>query len=373
MHACGRAGTSLILIAFLAMTMAPPLAGAREHETVSRSLSDDRFIAGTDLIMTEEVPGDAILVGGRIATSGAIHGDEVAAGGQLELGADVDGGLYVAGGRVHLDGKVGRNARIAGADVEVGPQAEVQGGLTIGGGRVEFNGRVGKYLQIGARSARINGHVGGDLDVASAELDVGPNAVIDGQLTYYGPRAATIAAGAQIRGGVHYVERKPSPEHRRGFGAGAWIWLIGWFIAGSILLALFPGFARSASNSALQRTGLALLLGFAVLVCVPVAAILLIASVIGIPLALLLLASYLVLLPLGYLASAVAIGEWLLLRLRRGAEIFTRQRILMLLGVLVALFVLARVPVLGGILRFLVMLAGVGSLVMAGVARHRAQ
>ena len=216
--------------------------------------------------------------------------------------------------------------------------------------------------------------MGGDVDVTSGELNIGPDAVIDGVLTYYGPQAATVAGGASIHGGTHYIERKhwgPRGRHR-GFGPAAWIWLVGWIIAGSILLALWPGFARSVSEAASREPGTALLLGFAVLVCVPVALLLLTLSIIGIPLALLLLCFYLLLLPLGYLAAAAAIGEWLLARMHGGAVILTRQRILMLIGVLIVLFVLTRLPLLGGTLRFLVIIAGIGSLVIAGTARHRA-
>ena len=74
------------------------------------------------------------------------------------------------------------------------------------------------------------------------------------------------------------------PEIR--LGLSAWIWLAGWIIAGSVLLALWPGFSRSVSEAARSQPGTALLLGFAVLVCVPVALLLLIISIIGIPLGL---------------------------------------------------------------------------------------
>jgi hypothetical protein len=372
--ASGR-GTPLALMICLCMCLATQGVGAREHETASHTFGNDVFMAGSDVRVTNGSPGDAILAGGWVFTSGAVQGDEVATGGQVNLGADVDGGLYAAGGRVRLDGKVGHNARIAGGHVEVGPEAQVQGGLTIGAGEVAVNGRVGKYLQVGAGRARIDAHVGGNVDVASGELSVGPDAIIDGLLTYYGPQPATIDSGAQIRGGTHFVERKHwnRAGHRRAFGAAAWIWLAGWIIAGTILLALWPGFAHSVSEVTRQYPWIVLLLGFAVLVCVPVALVLLTITIVGIPLALLLLFLYLLLLPLGYLASAAAIGEWLLARIRGGAQVLARQRILMLIGVLIVLFVLTRIPLLGGTLRFLLIVAGVGSLVMASALRHRGE
>ena len=362
------------LLAGLCLWIAPQGVLAEANEA-QRTFGDDLFMAGSDVRVAEGARGDAILAGGWISTGGAVHGDEVATGGQLNLSADVDGGVYAAGGRVHLDGKVGRNARLAGGHVDVGPKAEVQGGLTVGGGEVTVDGRVGKYVQIGAGSTHIDAQVAGNVNVASGELSVGPHAVIDGVLTYYGPQPATIDSAAQIRGGTHYIERKHWNRggHRRAFGTRAWVWLAGWLIAGSILLALWPGSAHAVSEVARHRPWIVLLLGFAVLVCVPVALLFLILTIIGIPLALMLLFLYLLLLPLGYLASAAAIGEWLLSRMQRGAQVVTRQRVLMLVGVLIGLFVLTRIPVLGGILRFLLIVGGIGSLVMAAAQRHRGE
>ena len=364
----------LALITSFCLWIAPQAVLADASE-VQSTFGDDLFMAGSDVRIAEGSRGDAILAGGWISTGGAVHGDEVATGGQLNLSADVDGGVYAAGGRVNLDGRVARNARIAGGHVDLGRKAEVQGGLTIGGGEVTVNGRVGKYLQIGAGRTHLDARVAGNVDVASGELSVGPDAVIDGVLTYYGPQPATIDSAAQIRGGTHYVERKHwnRAGHRRAFGTGAWIWLAGWIIAGSIVLVLWPGSAHAVSEVARRQPWIVLLLGFAVLVCVPVALLFLIITIIGIPLALMLLFLYLLLLPLGYLASAAAIGEWLLSRMQGGAQVVTRQRVLMLIGVLIGLFVLTRIPVLGGMLRFLLIIGGIGSLVMAGAQRHRGE
>jgi hypothetical protein len=361
------------LVTSVCLGVLSPTAPAAERETAARNFGNDLFVAGSEVRATDGSAGDAILAGARVSSSGAVQGDEVAAGGEVNIDADVSGGLYAAGGRVRLDGKVARNARLAGGRIELGPDAEVQGALSIGGGEVTVEGHVGKYLQVGAGRTRLDGHVDGNVDVAGGELNVGPHAVIDGALTYYGPQPAVIAAGAQIRGGTHFIERSHWKRfgHHRGLGTGSWIWLAGWIVAGTILLTLWPGFSHAVSEVAQRQLWLALLLGFAVLVCVPVALVFLMLTIIGIPLALLLLFVYLLLLPLGYLASAAAIGEWLLARMRSGVQLLARDRILMLIGVLIVLFLLTRVPLLGGALRFLLIIAGIGSLVIASAARHR--
>ena len=368
----GRATLTVLTVLCLGITS---WALASERDSVTTRVGNDLFLAGSDVRVTAGSPGDALLAGGWISTAGTVHGDEVATGGQLNLGADVDGGVYAAGGRVHLDGRVAHNARLAGGHVELGPQAEVQGGVSIGGGEVAVNGRVAKYLQIGAGRTRIDAPVGGDVEVASGQLTVGPHAVIDGALTYYGPQPADIDGGAQIRGGTHYIERKrwQRPGHHRAFGAASWVWLAGWVVAGGILSALWPQFIWQMSEVARGNSWVVLLLGFAVLVCVPVALLFLFVTIVGIPLALLLLLLYLLLLPLGYLAAAAVIGEWLLSRARGAAPRPTAERLLVLIGVLIVLFLLTRIPVLGGTLRFLLIVAGIGSLVMTGALRQRGE
>jgi hypothetical protein len=59
--------------------------------------------------------------------------------------------------------------------------------------------------------------------------------------------------------------------------------------------------------------------------------------------------------------------------MRADAQPRPRDRILMLIGVLLVLFLLTRIPLLGGVLRFLLIIAGIGSVVMASAQRHRGE
>jgi hypothetical protein len=138
-------------------------------------------------------------------------------------------------------------------------------------------------------------------------------------------------------------------------------------------MAVWPGFARSVTDTATRRFGVSLLAGFLVLLAAPVTILMLCVSLIGIPLGLLVLCLYLVMLPLGYLASAAAIGDWLLPRMRKGAAIATRHRVFMLLGVLIALFIVTQVPFIGGLIGLLVILTGMGSLLLAAAAIYSAK
>jgi cytoskeletal protein CcmA (bactofilin family) len=355
-----------------AMALMGTMALAGDGDMLTRQLGNDTFASGGSVALSEEIYGDAIAAGGEVTIDAAVRGDALLAGGEVELGGTVDEDVYAAGGEVEVSGHILGSARIAGGDIELGPESVVDGAVSIAGGDVVVDGRIGQYLQVAAGSARIEGTVEGDVEVSGGSLDIGPRAVINGALTFRGPQPPEVADGATVRGGVQHIEA----HERRGVGAFvgvfALLWLAGWLIVGWIVLALWPGFAGAVVDTARNRTAASFITGFALLVGVPILLVALSVSLIGLPLALLLLCVYLLLLPLGYIAAAAAIGDWLLPRLRRGAEIATRHRVFMLLGVLVALFVITRIPYLGGLVLLVVLLVGMGSLALAAVARHRA-
>ena len=97
-----------------------------------------------------------------------------------------------------------------------------------------------------------------------------------------------------------------------------WIWTLGLIVVVAILLLLLPGFGNVIGMLE-SRPGMSALLGFALLVCIPIASLILLITLIGAPLALLSSAANFALLLVGYLAAAGAMGDLLLKRLRHGA------------------------------------------------------
>jgi hypothetical protein len=113
-------------------------------------------------------------------------------------------------------------------------------------------------------------------------------------------------------------------------------------------------------------------LGLAILVCVPFVAIVLLITIIGIPLALLLVSLYLLVLFLGWVTTALFLAQRGLQALRPG-RMATRgwQLVALLLG-LVALWLLRQIPLVGGLIGFIALLAGVGALTWSAFNGRRA-
>jgi hypothetical protein len=111
-----------------------------------------------------------------------------------------------------------------------------------------------------------------------------------------------------------------------------------------------------------SRLGPCLLIGFAALVCIPVAVLILFVTLIGIPLAVLTLALYLALLPLAYVMGGIGIGDYVLGRFRTTDAARAGWRVGAAALAVLVLALLARVPILGVVAAFVVLVAGVGAL-----------
>ncbi len=360
-----------LLAAAASFALALP-APAAAQATTSGS---DRFVAGAAVTERAEVGGDLLAAGGSVDVYGAVDGDAVVAGGTVRLDSDVAQSVYAAGGRVTLVDRVGHNARLAGAQVQLEPSAHVAGNLTVTGGRIELRGTIDGSVGAAGADVLIDARIGGDVEVAARSLALGPAARIDGNLRYRSNETLQRDPAAQVRGSVE----------RLGAGAGAgagaaeggegramrWVgtgllvlWTIGLTLLAAIAVALLPRATASLSQALHRQPGWALLLGFAVLACTPIAVLMAFVTVIGIPLGLVLLLVYLMLLPVAWIAAAIGVGDWFVARLPSTQPDRVAPRVVAAALAVVLLAFLTQVPWVGGWIAFVVLIAGLGALAL---------
>jgi hypothetical protein len=364
-------------VTWMALAAVLVLAGCGWHhetpDSVAREFGSDYFSAGGVLNLTEFVEGDALLAGGQVSIATEVRGDLVAAGGEVSIGGNVGDDVYAAGGTVNLDAIVSGNARLAGGDVTVGPATVIAGAASLNGGRVDFEGNTHEYLQVSAASVRLNGSVHGDAEIRSGDLDIGPETEVMGRLIYYGPKQPVLPEGAVIGRGIEFHESGTTryfdsanyEAHDAARSVGSVFWFLGVFLAAALFTGVFPNFSQRAARQVGEAPLRSLGLGFAVLVCAPVLAVLLLITVIGIPLSLMLITAYLLLLLLGWLVTATFIGQKILGGLRGRGPSTRAWRLLALLLALAVLWLLGRIPYVGDWIRFLALLIGMGALVAA--------
>jgi hypothetical protein len=105
------------------------------------------------------------------------------------------------------------------------------------------------------------------------------------------------------------------------------------------------------------------------LVGVPIAAAAMFVTIIGIPAAMGVLLLYVVVLVVAYVIGAQFVGDLLLVAFSSETAARTAWRISALMLALLALSVIAAWPVIGGFVRFAVLLLGLGACVLARSAR----
>lgn len=359
------------LLAFGLATITGCSVQVEGDDSIAQQFGSDYVGAGGMVNITEPIEGDALLAGGRVAIATEVQGDLVVAGGEVSLGGAVGDDLYGAGGNVQLDSIVSGKVRLAGGDVTVGPATVVAGNVNLTGGRVQFDGNTHQDLHASGGSVRINGEVHGDAMVRAEELVVGPETRIGGRLVFRGPSEPEIADGAVIVGGVDF-ERKsvrgvfndtPGRARDAVLGVGSLLSFIGLFLAAALFLAMFPNFATSAAAVVGRKPMQSLGLGLAFVACVPFLGIVLLITVIGIPLALLLIPIYVLLLFLGWATVALFVAQRGLETLRPGRPATMAARLLALFLALVALWLLRQIPLVGGLVAFIALLAGIGAFV----------
>ncbi len=343
---------------------------------------------GEVVIKRGSVDDDLYLAGGQVDLYATVSGDVVVAGGQLHLEGDIEADLIAAGGKIDVRGRVGDDARLAGGDVRVSsvigddliaaggriylsPVARTGGRAWLSGGEVRIDGEVSDQLRASGGRVVIAGSVSGDVELWADEIVIEPSAVITGRLHYTSSREASIADGARIDGGVVHtpVDVDVVPVVA-GLALAMLALLISLVVTAVALYLLFPDFALRVSRSVSDQPWMALLTGLAVLAGVPLLAVILFSTGVGIWLALMLLAVYLVMLLAGYFAGALFVGNAGLRMLRRD-EAGKAVRAAALSAAMVALAIVNLVPLLGGLLNWLVMLAGLGALSRELYLSHR--
>lgn len=324
----------------------------------------DRVVAGPTVRVTQPISGGLFGFGGDFELSAPVRGDAFLGGGNVRAVGPVQGDLYGAGGNVVLSGPVHGNAHLAGGNVEITPEAEVRGDLFAGGGDVDIRGPVKGSVHAGGGQVRIDAAVDGDVHVASGDLDLGPGARIGGRLVHHGASLRRDDS-AQVLGGVTRETREAGRKRVRAASESAgWLWTFGLVALAALIAGIFPAASRQAGEQMRREPGITFFAGFVALVCVPVAAVVLMITIIGIPVAIVALLGYFLLLMVGYAAAGVILGDAALQRLRAAEAGVTAWRVGAAVLAMLALALLTRIPVLGGLVVFAALLAGIGAVVM---------
>jgi hypothetical protein len=399
-----------------AIAVRQTLAGAGEkipatNVTVDGTVNGDLLAFGRNVTVNGKVTGNVISAGGSVAVNGEVGHDVVAAGGVVTLGPGA---------------QIAHSAYTAGGSVESQAGSLVGGSLLIGAGQGLVSGQVTNDLLAGAGRLRLESAVGGDakinvdssgsdsstafltgLNAATAPnvppgLTFGPEADVAGTLEYVSPTAVEAANGVASEV-VHTLpvqdqqlsqelaQPLAQPQTTSSYLFDALRRLVALLLVGLLIAWLAPRWITAPAERLLSQPWPSLGIGLAALVAAPITwlvafgLLILIAVVFallslgaltgmtllaGLPVLGLVFVA--VLFAVSYLCQAIiayVAGRWILSRTR--PEWNKRIYAPLLIG-LFGLGLLFALPVAGGILEFLVVLAGLGAIILAVLQRRPA-
>ncbi len=147
------------------------------------TVTTDLYVAAGTVTIDGTVEGDLVATGGTLSLNGTIDGDVIAAGATIRVGGDVTGDVRAAGGQVVVAGPVGEDVLIAGGQVELAADGAAGGDLIVSGGQVTVAGDVTGSIAGTAGTYSRTGQVGGSDEVriqqSQPPIDRTPNLVAD--------------------------------------------------------------------------------------------------------------------------------------------------------------------------------------------------
>ncbi len=427
---------SLFVLALLVFVPAVAAYDGRGGEEVvigrDEVINDDLFAGGNVVVVDGTINGDLFAAGQTVIINGKVTGNVLTAGSSVTVNGEVGHALFAAGAAVTIgpDARIKYNAYIAGASVESRAGSQIGGSLLIGAGQGLVSGQIAKDLLAGTGRLRLEGTVGRNAKIAvdtsnttsSLGYIYGPNrppmlavppgltfgekAHVAGSLEYTSSKVVADAArvSAQVTHNLPPQDQELSRELARRQSASSYVFdavrrLIALLLIGLLLAWLAPRWVTAPAEKLLSRPLPSLGIGLVGLVAVPLGwlvalgVVIVVAIIFGLlslgaltwltvlaGLPLLGLAFVAILFVVSYLCQAIVAylgGRWIMGRIRpewnspaardASSKLYAPLLIgLFILGLLIA------VPVAGGLLQFLVVLAGLGAIALVIFGRRSA-
>lgn len=145
------------------------------------------ILTGESVRVSTPIEGNVYAGAGQVTIAAVVNGDVNAGAGELWINDTIRRDLIVGGGRIHIDGVIGEDLRCGGGSVtlrgnvlgdvlvgcgelEIGPGAVIYGDLIVGGGRVRVNGRIMGSVVAAGGEIEFNGEAEKDAEIRGGDV-----------------------------------------------------------------------------------------------------------------------------------------------------------------------------------------------------------
>jgi cytoskeletal protein CcmA (bactofilin family) len=334
------------------------------------TINDSVLLAGSNIIVNNDISGDVFAFGQRISINGNVDGDIIGAAQSITINGNVTGSVRVASQNIEINGRVERSVLGAGQTMVFSENSFVGRDVTLAGEAVSANGTILGSLTVAATTANINGKVSKNVNFysqmgadANTGLFLAPTATVSGNIYY---RAFGDVKGASTTNVLGIIDKViPQPKHKVTATDQA-LAKLGFLISLllTVLVIVLAGGKKTKdfTEMMVKNVWKSFGVGFAVLICSPILGIILLVTGFGAWLGFILIIAWVLMMILSMIMAAIAFGQY-------GMFIFKKKfsqnfLIYSLIGA-VAGFILLIIPVIGFLAGFFGMCWGIGGMFLS--------
>ncbi|MFK7837446.1 MAG: hypothetical protein AB8B60_14630 [Sulfitobacter sp.] len=365
------------LTAIIALSVLPQIVPA---DTVSTHNGDDTFLAGAQVNQSVDTVGDTFVAARSAKINGASQGDLHVSGLDVSVSADASEDLYVMGGTVVIRSNVAEDLAAMGFSVRTETTSETKGNVRLMGNSVTVEGSVGGALSVAGRDVILNAPITGDVHVVAQTLSFGPDAVVDGMLTYSTGEKMSVPARVasadrvtfqKVSGGRVFEEWQDVGKDMPTFPTfasmmfGFLISLLFFVALAALMLAFMPKRLAAMRLSIAKAPGRTLLLGVIGLSMlfgmVPITAL----TIVGLPFTPIVLLAIVVAWTLGYALGAYSVALRIWTGLGGDDDPNMLVRLVVFAGAIIFIALLNFIPFVGWVANYTLVLLGIGAMTRA--------
>jgi cytoskeletal protein CcmA (bactofilin family) len=356
---------ALVLAGLCAAVVLPAAASEMrkgDHVDVGKdeSIKGDVFLFSDRVRVDGTVDGDVFVFGHNVDINGHVTGDVFGFAHTLNVTGHVDGNVRAFTNTLTIRGSVAKNVLTFDETVNLESSGKIGGSLTIFVDTLNFDGTLGKDLLLYGKHPIIAGKVGGGIKAKAERLTITSAGEVDGPIWYQGRYPPDVSPQAKLALPPEYHKGEHKPSYMEGhYYVWQLIWAAAFVLFGLVLFALMPKFSADAVNEA-ERYGASFGLGVLVLFGVPIGAIIACVTVVGMLIGVSAFLLWCASLFFAQVVIGALVGQWLM---GRTSEFWPFVGRMVVGVVMVRLF--EAIPVIGGWVKFAVVLWGLGAISLA--------
>lgn len=315
--------------------------------------ASNEFYADNNIDENLDVKADVYVAGNSIRLSGKVGSDILVAGNIININTEnIGGSLRAAGSSINIGSKIDGNITAIAGNINIKEETKANG-IYIGGSNIIFLGEA-EDLYISGDKVELNGTITGNVDINCSELIIGENTRIDGTFKVKGEKEPIILGDFD----TNKIEFTQIATHEdisfsfKGISVlNKVITLITSILLAVLIMLLCKRYISKSVGRLEYKPWLPFIIGFASLVIVPIAALVICFTIIAIPVSVIALIIYVLLIYLAPIISGILLGRILLKSMNTYIS-----------GIICTIIIklLAMVPYIRGVLIFICILLSLG-------------